>query len=97
MRAIADEYDLMLELMVNHISPASDQFQDFLAKGDASEFADMFIDWRKFWGSPGGALQSLSHALASECCILTLHALCTTRAAKSAATLVACEGCIQAI
>ena len=52
-RAIADEYDLMLELMVNHISPASDQFQDFLAKGDASEFADMFIDWKKFWGGNG--------------------------------------------
>ena len=59
-RAIADEYDLMLEMMVNHISPASAQFQDFLAKGDASEFADMFIDWRKFWGSPGVVLYGLA-------------------------------------
>ncbi len=51
--AIAKEYDLMLELMVNHISPKSAQFQDFLEKGDASEHASMFIDWQKFWGSPG--------------------------------------------
>ena len=48
--AIAADYDLMLECMVNHISPASDQFQDFLEKGDASEHADMFIDWEKVWG-----------------------------------------------
>ncbi|EIE21097.1 sucrose phosphorylase [Coccomyxa subellipsoidea C-169] len=50
--AIAKEYDLMLELMINHISPKSAQFQDFLEKGDASEHASMFIDWQKFWGSP---------------------------------------------
>ncbi len=48
--AIAKEYDLMLELMVNHISPASEQFQDFLEKGDDSPHASMFIDWDKFWG-----------------------------------------------
>ena len=48
-KALADQCDLMLELMVNHISPASPQFQDYLEKGDASEFAPMFIDWAKFW------------------------------------------------
>ena len=52
-KALADECDLMLELMVNHISPASPQFQDYLEKGDASEFAPMFIDWAKFWGGNG--------------------------------------------
>ena len=56
--AIAKQYDLMLELMVNHISPKSAQFQDFLEKGDASEHASMFIDWQKFWGSPGQSLAS---------------------------------------
>jgi sucrose phosphorylase len=50
--ALADKVDLELELMVNHISPASHEFQDFLAKGDDSEFADMFVDWDAFW--PGG-------------------------------------------
>jgi glycosidase len=54
--SLSKDYDLMLELMVNHISPKSHQFQDFLEKGDASEYASMFIDWRKFWGSPGGRL-----------------------------------------
>ena len=38
---------------VNHISPASDEFQDFLARGDDSKTADMWIDWEKFW--PKGA------------------------------------------
>ena len=56
-KAVADEYDLMLELMVNHISPASPQFQDYMEKGDASEFAPMFIDWAKFW--PEGARPQL--------------------------------------
>lgn len=51
--ALAKKFDLMLELMVNHISPKSKQFQDFLEKGDESEYASMFIDWRKFWGSEG--------------------------------------------
>ena len=43
------KYELMLECMVNHISPASDEFQDFLKKGDESKTADMWIDWDKFW------------------------------------------------
>ena len=49
---LARKYDLCLEFMVNHISPASDYFQDFLEKGDKSSAADMFVDWDKFWG-PG--------------------------------------------
>lgn len=36
-------------LQVNHISPQSEQFKDFIAKGDASEFAEMFVDWDKLW------------------------------------------------
>jgi hypothetical protein len=48
-KEIADRFDLCVEFMVNHISPKSDQFQDFIQKGDDSEFADMFIDWDKFW------------------------------------------------
>ena len=43
-------------LQVNHISPQSEQFQDFLAKGDASEYAEMFVDWDKLW--PEGACRS---------------------------------------
>ena len=36
-------------LQVNHISPESEEFQGFLADGDKSKYADMFIDWEKFW------------------------------------------------
>lgn len=49
-KALGAEYDLQMECMVNHISPASKEFQDYLAKGDKSEFRDLFIDWNKLWG-----------------------------------------------
>ena len=39
----------MLAAQVNHISPESEQFKDFVAKGDASEYAEMFVDWDKLW------------------------------------------------
>ena len=60
-KALGASYDLQMECMVNHISPASKEFQDYLAKGDKSEFREMFIDWNKLWG--GGP----SFALASTC------------------------------
>lgn len=50
---LAKKYDLMVEFMVNHISPASQEFQDFLAKGPESEYWPMFIHWNEFW--EGGA------------------------------------------
>ena len=49
-KALGAEYDLQMECMVNHISPASREFQDYLAKGEESEFKDLFIDWNKLWG-----------------------------------------------
>lgn len=48
-KTISERFDLCVEFMVNHISPESDQFKDFIQKGDESEFAEMFIDWDKFW------------------------------------------------
>ncbi|KAK9815406.1 hypothetical protein WJX72_003171 [[Myrmecia] bisecta] len=52
-KALGREYDLCMEFMLNHISPKSKQFQDYLEKGDESEYADMFVDWTKFWqGEP---------------------------------------------
>lgn len=38
-----------LEYMVNHISPASPQFQDYLKHGEASRFSDMFVKWTDIW------------------------------------------------
>lgn len=49
-KALGAEYDLQMECMVNHISPASREFQDYLAKGEESEFKELFIDWNKLWG-----------------------------------------------
>lgn len=40
---------LCLEYMVNHISPASPQFQDYIQHGEASRFSDMFVKWRDIW------------------------------------------------
>jgi sucrose phosphorylase len=41
------------DLVLNHLSVGSPQFQDLLQKGDESEFKDFFIDWNKFWASHG--------------------------------------------
>ena len=60
----ADHFDVTMELMVNHISPASAEFQDYLQHGDKSQFADMFIDWDQFW--PGGETPSKMYA--APCC-----------------------------
>lgn len=52
-KKIGESRYLMFDFMINHISRHSPYFQDFLAKKDASEFADFFIRYKDFW--PGGA------------------------------------------
>ena len=53
-RRIGENFDVLLDLMVNHISRQSAYFQDFLKKGRQSEYADMFITVDKMWpdGNP---------------------------------------------
>ena len=51
-RRIAERYDVMVDLMVNHLSRSSRQFRDFVAHGRASKYADMFLTLEKVW--PGG-------------------------------------------
>jgi len=53
-RRIGENFDVLLDLMVNHISRHSPHFQDFLKKGRESEHADMFITLDKIWpdGNP---------------------------------------------
>lgn len=51
-RKIGQQTDVMLDLMVNHISRQSLYFADFLKRGRRSEFADLFITLDKVW--PGG-------------------------------------------
>lgn len=48
-QAIGEKFDVLVDLMVNHISRQSSYFQDFLAKGRASEYADMFLTLDKVW------------------------------------------------
>jgi sucrose 6(F)-phosphate phosphorylase len=48
-RAIGKNFDVLLDLMVNHISRKSAYFQDFLKKGRNSEYANLFITLDKIW------------------------------------------------
>lgn len=48
-KAIGDDFDIMVDLMVNHISRQSKYFQDFLKNGRNSEYADLFITLDKIW------------------------------------------------
>ena len=48
-RRISEKHDILLDLMVNHISEKSAYFQDFLRKGRDSEYADLFITVDKIW------------------------------------------------
>lgn len=48
-KAIGENFDVMLDFMVNHISRKSKFFQDFLKQGRKSEYADLFITLDKIW------------------------------------------------
>lgn len=45
--------DLKLDIVLNHASVQSPQFQDLLKKGEASVYRDFFIDWNRFWEGCG--------------------------------------------
>jgi sucrose phosphorylase len=51
---IGNNFDVLVDLMVNHISRQSTYFQDFLKEGRDSEYADLFITLDKLWedGNP---------------------------------------------
>lgn len=44
---IGQDFDLIIDFMVNHISRQSVFFQDYINKGADSEFADMFLSFNK--------------------------------------------------
>jgi sucrose 6(F)-phosphate phosphorylase len=48
-RRIGERYDVLADLMVNHISRQSVQFQDFAKRGYNSPYADLFITLDKVW------------------------------------------------
>ena len=53
---IAQRHDVVLDLMVNHISRRSVEFEDFLRLGRRSRYSDLFITVDKVWpnGDPPG-------------------------------------------
>ncbi|MDJ0738832.1 MAG: glycosidase [Gammaproteobacteria bacterium] len=44
---------IKLDLVLNHLSVRSPQFQDLLCNGEASRYRDFFIDWDEFWKDHG--------------------------------------------
>ena len=52
-RALGARTDVMADLIVNHVSAESPQFKDFLAHGDASHWAGLFLTHDSVF--PGGA------------------------------------------
>ncbi|MDP9901880.1 sucrose phosphorylase [Variovorax ginsengisoli] len=54
-RALGEQVEVMADLIVNHVSDASPQFQDFLRRGDASPHAGMFLTFGSVF--PDGATE----------------------------------------
>jgi sucrose phosphorylase len=54
---IAADHDVLLDLMINHISRQSPEFEDFEQHGRDSAYADLFITIDKIWpyGDPSAA------------------------------------------
>lgn len=48
-RALGENYYLMFDFMVNHISRQSEQYKDFAAKKEDSVYKDFFIRYKDFW------------------------------------------------
>ena len=46
---LGEEYDILADIMVNHISSKSKYFLDYLEKGYESSYKDFFIDLEKVW------------------------------------------------
>lgn len=46
---LAENYYLMFDYMINHISAQSEYYKDFLQKKDASEYRDLFLRYKDFW------------------------------------------------
>ncbi len=46
---LAEDYYLMFDFMINHISRSSDYFKDFVENKDESKYKDFFIRYKDFW------------------------------------------------
>ncbi|WP_407270059.1 sucrose phosphorylase [Radiobacillus sp. PE A8.2] len=48
-RKLSEKYYLMADFMINHVSIRSEEFKDYMKRGDASPYKEMFIHWEEFW------------------------------------------------
>lgn len=48
-KGLSEDYYLMFDYMINHISAQSEYYKDFLAKKDESIYKDLFIRYKDFW------------------------------------------------
>lgn len=55
-RALANGRDIMADLIVNHVSSRSPQFEDFRKRGEASPYADLFLTYHRVF--PNGATEA---------------------------------------
>jgi len=62
---------LKFDLVLNHLSVASLQFQDMLKYGDESEYKDFFIDWNEFWHAHG-EMSAEGYVIPREDCLQML-------------------------
>jgi sucrose phosphorylase len=54
-KALGQDFDLMADLIVNHVSSSSPQFLDYSEKGDASNYKNMFLSMASIF--PNGATE----------------------------------------
>lgn len=54
-KSLAEDVDLMADLIVNHVSSSSPQFLDYLENGDASPYKDLFLTLENVF--PNGATE----------------------------------------
>jgi sucrose phosphorylase len=56
---------IKFDLVLNHLSVRSPQFQNLLLKGDDSHHRDFFIDWNEFWCEHGSMCED-GHVIPDE-------------------------------
>lgn len=56
LRKLGHSLDLMVDLIVNHVSSQSPQFQDFSTEGSSSKYADLFLTYDRVF--PQGATEA---------------------------------------
>lgn len=52
-KSVGDNYDIMADVIVNHMSAESDEFLEFKALGDESQYSDLFLTFDRVF--PDGA------------------------------------------